>query len=80
MKVYILAAIIAASSTLSNAAESPTLSNAAEMLASTKTTNYFHEKMTPRPALRLVCVGKNKGCEKDADCCGGFICISKKCE
>ncbi|MCP1738785.1 hypothetical protein ABIF65_000250 [Bradyrhizobium japonicum] len=71
MKIYILAAIIAVSPTFSYAAREIPITN--------KTTGYFYhlKKMTP---LRFACNGQYSSCEKDTDCCSGFICISKKCE
>lgn len=71
MKVYILAAIIAASPTLSYAAPGTP--------APSKLASYFQhlKKMTPRP---IACGGKGAKCEGDSDCCVGWVCISKECQ
>jgi hypothetical protein len=79
MKVYLLAAIIATSSTLTNAAEMPTAP--AEKPTSTITARYIHhfKKMTPRPVI-LACGGQYSSCTSDKDCCVGWVCLNKKCE
>ncbi len=76
MKVFILAAIIATSPTLSNAA------GMADMPVPTKTLSYFHhlKKMTPRRSAGLLCGGQYAKCESDSDCCAGWVCISKQCQ
>jgi hypothetical protein len=66
MKVFILAAIIAISPTLSNAADMPR--------------HFQHsKKMTPRESPKPLCTANKGACTKNADCCELF-CNQNICE
>jgi hypothetical protein len=79
MKVYILAAIMAISPTLSNAETLPTSTETTSYVHQILNSYYHHIKMTPRTPLLFACKADHTNCKQDSDCCN-TLCIGNKCE